>query len=173
MQETKTSTRNNLLLSNVLKEFHQSPGDQESHPGHQEFHPGDHHHHPQKKFAKVMFYTRLSFCQQAGVVVSQHALQVVSQHALQQVFRGGEYPSMPCKFPGPHPGGKLKGIWPVGGGYPGLHPRGQLRAIWQGDLQAHTWGVSRPTPGGLSQHALRQTPDPSFHVPMRIKNSNL
>ena len=87
----------------------------------------------------------------------------------------GLYPSMPCRFPGPHPGGgswgrsgqgvsrptpkgKLRGIWP--GGSPGPHPRGKLRGIWPGGcLQAHTQRVSRPTPGGgLSQHALRQTP---------------
>ena len=84
-----------------------------------------------------------------GRVVFQHALQVVSQHAL-QVF-GGEwwYPSLPCRWypsmpcmggPGPHPGGKLRGL---------------------------TRGISRPTPGGspgphpggcVSQHTLRQTP---------------
>ena len=56
-----------------------------------------------------------------GGLVSQHALQVVSKHALQQVSREG-YPSMPCRFPGPHPGGKLRGL---------------------------ARGVSRPTPGGL------------------------
>ena len=61
-------------------------------------------------------------------MVSQHALQVVSQHALQQ---GGLYPNMPCRFPGPHPGGKLRGL------------------VGEGCLQAHTWGgVSRPTPRG-------------------------
>ena len=36
---------------------------------------------------------------------------------------GGWYPSMPCRSPGPHPRGKLMGIWPR--------------------------GVSRPTPGGV------------------------
>ena len=40
---------------------------------------------------------------------------------------------MPCRFPGPHSGGRLRGL--VGG------------------------GISRPTPGGgVSQHALRQSP---------------
>ena len=34
---------------------------------------------------------------------------VVSQHAL-QVSRGCVYPSMPCRFPGPHPKGSLKGL---------------------------------------------------------------
>ena len=99
-----------------------------------------------------------------GVVVSQHALQVVSQHAL-QVSRG-VYPSIPCRFPSPHPRGSLMGL--AKGGFPGPHPGG-VQAHTQGDLQAHTWGVSqahtqgvgvsRPTPRrGVFQHALRQTP---------------
>ena len=92
--------------------------------------------------ARLCFYTCLWFCSQGGWVVSQHALQVVSQHALQQVSRRGWYPSMLCRFPGPHPGGEVE----VSG---------------QGGLQAHTWvspdphlGVSRPTPsrGGLQAH---------------------
>ena len=55
-------------------------------------------------------------------------------------LQGGWYPSMPCRFPGPHPGGKFRGIWP--GGSPGPHPRGKLRGIWLGGLQAHTQGAS-------------------------------
>ena len=44
--------------------------------------------------------------------------------------RGGWYPSMPCRSPGPHPGGKLRGLAgavsrPTSGG---------------GGLQAYTWG---------------------------------
>ena len=50
-------------------------------------------------------------------------------------------------------------------------PRGNLQAHTWGGLQAHTqgegfqtqtWGggLSRPTPGGISQHALRQTMPP-------------
>ena len=89
--------------------------------------------------------------------------------------------------PGPHPRGKLRGIWPgrvsrptpkgevegdlAGGGSPGPHPRGKLRGygqgvsrptpkgklrgIWPGGSPGHTWG-------GLSQHALRQTPPPRW-----------
>ena len=63
-------------------------------------------------------------------MVSQHALQVVSQHALQQVSGGGWYPSIPCRFPGPHPGGKLRGL-----------ARGVFRPT--------PGGVSRPTAGGV------------------------
>ena len=75
-------------------------------------------------------------------VVSQHALQVVSQHAL-QVSRG-VYPSMPCRFPGPHPGRSLRGL-------AGVSPGSHLRVSpgpHLGGLQAHTLvGVSRPTSG--------------------------
>ena len=96
---------------------------------------------------RAMFFTarksslrRLCFyrCVSVHSVVSQNALQVASQYALQQVS-GGRYPSMPCKFPDPHPRVKLRGIWP--GGSPGPHPRGKLRGIRLG-------GVSRPTPKG-------------------------
>ena len=39
------------------------------------------------------------------------------------LFTGGVwYPSMPCRSPGPHPGGS-SGVWP-GGGSPGPHPGG-------------------------------------------------
>ena len=64
------------------------------------------------------------------------------------------YPSMPCRFPGPHPRGKFRGIWQGGsrptakgevegdlvqahsqggswgGSGPGPQPRGKLRGIW-------------------------------------------
>ena len=48
--------------------------------------------------------------------------------------------------PGPHPGGKLRGL--ARGGLQ-AHTQGGLQAhTWEG-LQAHTWwGVYRPTPGG-------------------------
>ena len=47
------------------------------------------------------------------------------------------YPSMPCRPPGPHPGGKLRGLaW---GGLQ-VHTWGRgLQAHTQGGLQAHTW----------------------------------
>ena len=85
---------------------------------------------------------------------------------------------MPCRFPGPPPWGKVRGIWP--GGSPGPHPKGKLRGIWPG-------GISRPTPkgevegdlmgglqdhtwGGLSEHALRQTPHSCSYIvfPLRF-----
>ena len=72
----------------------------------------------------------------------------------------GWYPSIPCRFPGPHPGGKL-GVWP--GGSPGPYPRGKLRGLaggspgphWgEGVLQAHTGGgvLQAHTRGGLQAH---------------------
>ena len=85
-------------------------------------------------------FLQVSVCPQGGGVLSQYTLQVVSQHALQQVSGGG-YPSMPCRFPGPHPRGKFRGICPVGGlqartqggswggSGPGPQPRGKLRGI--------------------------------------------
>ena len=86
-----------------------------------------------------------------GGGVSQHALQVVSQHSLQQVSReGGLYPSMPCRFPGPHPGGKLRGL--VRARSPGPHPRGKLRGLAWGGLQAHTGGSPGPRLVGLQAH---------------------
>ena len=79
---------------------------------------------------------------------------------------GGWYPSIPCRFPGQHPGGKLRGL---AGGSPGPHPRGKLRGLaWGGSpgpqqrcLQAHTKGVSRPTPGGASRPTPRGVSRPT------------
>ena len=73
-----------------------------------------HFYRPQRSWGKVIFSQASVILFTGGGVVSQHALQVVSQHALQQVS-GGRYPSMPCRCPGPHPGGKFRGIWPDGG----------------------------------------------------------
>ena len=67
-----------------------------------------HFYRPQMKFAKVMFL-HMSVCPR------------------------GVYPSMPCRFPGPHPRGSLRGL--ARGGSTGPHP---------GEV--------------VSQHALRQTP---------------
>ena len=58
-------------------------------------------------WGKVYFKKCVSRILSMGGGLSQHALQVVSQHALQQVSRG--YPSMPCRFSGPHPRGSLGG----------------------------------------------------------------
>ena len=93
-------------------------------------------------------------------VVSQHALQVVSQHAL-QVSRGilqahtqGEVEESGQGYsPGPHPGGKLRGLARgdlqahTQGGSPGPHPGGSP-GPHPGGPQAHTGGSPDPHPGG-------------------------
>ena len=68
-----------------------------------------------------------------GKGVSNNALQVVSQHALQQVSGGG-IPACLSGFQAHTQGGSLGGS---GWGSPGPHPGGKLRGIW-----------SRPTPKG-------------------------
>ena len=80
---------------------------------------------PANEVCEGYVFTRVcqSFCSGG---VSQHALQVVSQHVSR-----GVYPSMPYRFPGPHPGRSLRGLPRGREGSPGPHP-----------------GVSRPTPGG-------------------------
>ena len=97
---------------------------------------------PANEVCEIYVFTRVcqSFCSWGDVMVSQHAFQKISQHALQVVFQHAlqvsgvrVYPSMPCRFPGPHQRGKMRCL------------AGR--------------GVCRPTPGGcVSQHALRQTP---------------
>ena len=93
-------------------------------------------------------FTRV--CDSVHGAVSQHTLQVVSQHALQW---GGWCPSMPCRFPGPHPEGKLKGLaW--GRGLQ-AHTQGGSWGVWPGGSPGPHPGerVSRPTPRG----------DPNMH----------
>ena len=87
---------------------------------------------------RLCFYTCVSVILFTGRVVSQHALQVS-----RPTPRGKVEEDLARGSPGPHPRGKLRGIWP-GGWSPGPHPRG--------GLQAHTQGeVSRPTPEGRSR----------------------
>ena len=64
-----------------------------------------------------------------GLGVSQHTLQVS-----RPTHAGEVEGDLARRSPGPHPRGKLRGIWP--GGSPGPHPG--------------EGGVSRPTPGGVS-----------------------
>ena len=78
-----------------------------------------------RSLRRLCFYTCLSFCPKVGGYRSMHCRW---------------YPSMPWRFPGPHPGGgKLRGL--AKGDSPGPHPKGKLRGL--------AWGVvSRPTPRG-------------------------
>ena len=89
-----------------------------------------HFYHPQTKCAKVMFL-HVSVCPRGdGIPACLAGLW------------GCVYPSMPCRFPGPHPRGSLRRL---AGGSPGPHPGGG--GEW-GAPGPHLGGVSRPTPGG-------------------------
>ena len=64
----------------------------------------------------------------------------------------GVYPSMPCRFPGPRPGGSLRGL---ARGVSRPTTEGGVEGSDLGALQAHTWGISRPTPEeGVSRPTL-------------------
>ena len=108
---------------------------------------------PQTKFAKVMFL-HMSVCPRGaggGIPACLAGLRM----------GGGVYASMPCRFPGPHPRGSLKGLargvskpTPVSPGphlgvSPGPHQGGVSPCPHLGGLQAHTRGVFRPTPWGV------------------------
>ena len=71
---------------------------------------------------------------------------------------GSWYPSMHCRFPGPHPEGKLRDL---ARGSPGPHTQGGSPGPHLGGgLQAHTfWGrrLQAHSQRGVSQHALSQT----------------
>ena len=111
-----------------------------------------------------MYFSLCIICAGAGIV--QSLLVTARKRSLRRLcfytclsvilFMGSEgwYPSMPCRFPGPHSGGRLRGL---AGGVSRPTPRGEVEGSgWGvsrptlGDLQAHTWGVSRPTAGGGS-----------------------
>ena len=95
-------------------------------------------------WGKVMFLHVSVILYTGGCVVSQHALHVVFQHTLQQVSRRDfGIPACLAGFKAHTQGGSW-GVWLAGS--PGPHPV-----------------VSRPTPrGGVSQHALRQTPSDGY-----------
>ena len=91
-------------------------------------------YHPQMKFAKVMFL-HMSVCPQMGSGIPV---------CLAGLGRGGVCPSIPCRFPGPHLEGSMRGL--AGGVL-------QAQTRWfpgpnLGGLQSHTQGVSRPIPRG-------------------------
>ena len=96
-----------------------------------------------------------------GRVVSQYALQVVSQHAL-QVSRGrGCVSQLALQVSRPTPGKGLRAL-AGGGGSPGPHPGGRLRGLAR-------VRVSRPTPRGVypSMHWGRP-PSPSWWLLLRV-----
>ena len=129
------------------------------------------YYRPQRSWGKVIFS---EVCVKNSVhrsgVVSQHALQVsrptprgeVEGSGLGGVSRPtprGKLRGLAWRVSRPTPRGKLRGqAWGVSRPTPGESPGPH----W-GCLQAHTQGVPRHSPsgGGVSQHALRQTPLPS------------
>ena len=70
------------------------------------------------------------FCSQGGVAPSMHCRWYPSMPCSRSRGRGW-YPSVPCRFPGPHPGGKLRGIWPVVS--PGPHQGVSIPACTEAD----------------------------------------
>ena len=91
-----------------------------------------------RSLRRLCFYTCLSFCSQGrGWYTSMHYRWYPSMPCSRS-RGGGWYPSMPCRFPGPHPRGKLRGVW-MGGLQ--AHTQGWSSGrSGQGGLQAHTWG---------------------------------
>ena len=114
--------------------------------------------------ARLCFYMCLWFCSQGGQYPSMHCRWYPSMPCSRSLKGRGWYPSMPCTFPGPHPGGKLRGIWLVGG-VSRPTPKGEVeRDLARRGLQAHTqggsWGGS--SQGGLQAHT-RAGVYPSMH----------
>ena len=77
--------------------------------------------------------------------------------------QGGWYPSMPCRFPGPHPGGKLRGLAKWGGGLQ-AHTQGISWGVWPGvgSPGPHRGGGSPgPHPGGCIPACTEADPPPT------------
>ena len=96
-----------------------------------------HFYRPQTKFPNVMFLHVSVSHSVHGVGSGIPACLSGNIPACLAGLQGCVYPSMPCRFPGPHPRGKLRAL---AGGSPGPHPGGSPGP--------HLGGVSRPTPGG-------------------------
>ena len=95
----------------------------------------------------VILFTRGGWCLVPGGVWSQHA----------------------CRFPGPHPRGKYRGIWPrggvsrptpkgevEGGSGPGPHPRGKLRGIWSRHPPVMATAAGGAHPTGMHSFFLKK-----------------
>ena len=99
-----------------------------------------------RNLRRLCFYTCLSFCSQGRCGIPA----CIAGGIPACLAAGGWYPSIPCRFPGPHPGGKLRGLaW-----------GGVSRPTPEGGVSRPTWGRS-PGPhlgSGVFHHALRQTP---------------
>ena len=101
-----------------------------------------------RSLERLCFYTCLSFCPQGwggvGGVGIPACIAGLQAHTRRGVVEGSGLGASP----GPHKGGKLRGLaW--GGGLQAHTQGGEVEGSGLGGLQAHTQGVS--------QHALRQT----------------
>ena len=65
---------------------------------------------------------------------------------------------MPCRFPGPHPGGKLRGLTR---GVSRPTPKGEVEGSGLGGLQAHTGGSPGPRLGGCIPACTEADPPPT------------
>ena len=104
-----------------------------------------------RSLRRLCFYTCLSFCQQRGCYASMHCGWYPSMPCSRSPGWGC-YPSVPCRFPGPHPVGELREIWPGGllvhnqGEVEGLSGGGVYMPTTKGEVEGDlAWGVSRPT----------------------------
>ena len=111
--------------------------------------------------ARLCFYTCLWFCSQGGRGGIPACIAGGIPACLAAGLGGGGGIGIPACLAGfqAHTQGRSWGVWPVGGGggggSPGPHPGGSPGPHLDG---SQVQGVSRPTPGGVSQHAPRQTP---------------
>ena len=112
-----------------------------------------HYYRPQRSWGKIIFSeacVKNSVHGEGGVIPACLAGGIPACLA----GLGGVYPSMPCRFPGPHPEGSLRGLaW---GGLQ-AHTQGEVEGSGlEGCLQAHTQGeVEGSGLGGLQAHTQR------------------
>ena len=105
------------------------------------------YYRPQQSWGKVVFlHVSVTLFRGGGGIPACIAGGIPA--CLAAGLQEGWYPSMPCRFPGPHPGGKLRGL--ARGVSPGPYPRGMLRDLAWGVSRPTQW-VSRPTPRGVSR----------------------
>ena len=100
-----------------------------------------------RSLRRLCFYTCLSFCPYRGGVISQHASQVsrpIPRWEVEGSGRGGlqahtqgevEGSGQGEGSPGPHPGGRLRGL---AGGSPGPHQGGWYPSMHWGRPSAHS-----------------------------------
>ena len=92
------------------------------------------------KLRRLCFYRCVSV-HKGGAITACIAVGIPAWLAAGLQGRGDGYPSMPCRFPGPHPRGKFRGICLEGS--PGPHSRGKFRGICLGGLPLRGCACSR------------------------------